>query len=137
QGPKLNIRTIEGRLLMADFKEHGTRCRIHPSTGEPVLCLFGPEQRDEVLDNILQFVSVVGEAKEDPASGRIVSIDIHDIERLEERETENTYLLPTGAPLGGDFWKSYSIEELALAQHVESAANVRSIFGTWPGDTDD
>lgn len=30
QGPMLNIRTVDGRLLMADFKEHGTRCRIHP-----------------------------------------------------------------------------------------------------------
>jgi len=37
KGPQANIRTIEGRLLMADFKEHGTRCRIHPSVGDPVL----------------------------------------------------------------------------------------------------
>ena len=36
-GPQVNIRTIEGRLLMADFKEHGTRCRVHPSVGDPVL----------------------------------------------------------------------------------------------------
>ena len=31
KGPQVNIRTIEGRLLMVDFKEHGTRCRVHPS----------------------------------------------------------------------------------------------------------
>jgi hypothetical protein len=39
-GPQTNIRTIEGRLLMADFKEHGTRCRVYPSAGDPVLCLL-------------------------------------------------------------------------------------------------
>jgi hypothetical protein len=40
QGPQLNIRTIEGRLLMIDLKEHGTRCRIHPSIGDPSYCLI-------------------------------------------------------------------------------------------------
>lgn len=137
QGPKLNIRTIEGRLLMADFKEHGTRCRVHPSAGEPVLCLFGDEQREEVLENMLQFVSIVGEAREDPVSGKIVSIEIHDIERLEERETENVELLPKGTPILGDFWESQSIEDLARAQQVEPMANVTSIFGTWPGEEGD
>ena len=88
QGPQTNIRTIEGRLLMADFKEHGTRCRVHPSAGEPVLCLFDEEQKDEVLEDILQYVRIVGEAKEDPISGKITSIKIHDIERLEDRENE-------------------------------------------------
>jgi hypothetical protein len=65
KGPQTNIRTIEGRLLMADFKEHGTRCRVHPSAGEPVLCLFDEAQKDEVLEDILHFVRIVGEAKED------------------------------------------------------------------------
>lgn len=88
KGPQTNIRTIEGRLLMADFKEHGTRCRVHPSAGEPVLCLFDEEQKDEVLDDILQYVRIVGEAKEDPQTGMIASIKIHDIERLEDREGE-------------------------------------------------
>ena len=36
KGPEVNIRTFEGRLLMADFKEHGTRCRVHPPVGDPV-----------------------------------------------------------------------------------------------------
>nr|MBA3966605.1 hypothetical protein [Nitrospirales bacterium] len=74
QGPQTNIRTIEGRLLMADFKEHGTRCRVHPAVGDPVLCLFDQEQKDEVLDDILQYVRIVGEAKEDPLTNRITSI---------------------------------------------------------------
>ena len=33
------VRTIEGRLLMADFKEQGTRCRVHPSVGDLTMSL--------------------------------------------------------------------------------------------------
>ena len=73
-GPQTNIGMVQGRLLMADFKEHGTRCRVHPSSGTPVLCLFDEDQKDEVLDNILQFVHVVGETRTDPVSGEITSI---------------------------------------------------------------
>lgn len=137
KGPQTNIRTIEGRLLMADFKEHGTRCRIHPSVGDPVLCLFSEEQKDEVLEDILQFVRIVGEAKEDPITGKISSIKIHDIERLEDRENEAVDLLPLGTPISNDFWESPSIDDLALAQNVKPLASVGVLFGTWPGSMDD
>ena len=69
RGHEKNVRTIEGRLLMADFKEYGTRCRVHPSIGEPVQCLFEDEKRDEVLGNLLKYVRVTGRAKEDPNTG--------------------------------------------------------------------
>jgi hypothetical protein len=137
KGPQTNIRTIEGRLLMADFKEHGTRCRVHPSAGDPVLCLFDEEQKDEVLEDILQYVRITGEAKEDPATGKIVSVKIHDIERLEDREGEAADLLPQGTPILMSFWESPTLEELAQAQNVRPMADVRAIFGTWPGELDD
>lgn len=137
KGPETNIRTIEGRLLMADFKEHGTRCRVHPAAGEPVLCLFDESQKDEVLDNILQFVRIVGEAREDPVTGKIASIKIRDIERLEDREGEGANLLPVGTPLFGSFWQSPSLNELAQAQHVSPLADASVFFGTWPGEPDD
>ena len=121
QGPQVNIRTIEGRLLMADFKEHGTRCRVHPSVGDPVLCLFDEGQKDEVLENILQYVRIVGEAQEDPVFRRIASIKIHDIERLEDRQDEAAELLPQGTPILRTFWESPTLEELAYLQ--ESATN--------------
>lgn len=137
KGPLTNVRTIEGRLLMVDFKEHGTRCRVHPSAGEPVLCLFDEEQKDEVLEDILHYVRIVGEAKEDAITGKIASIKIHDIERLEDRENEAVDLLPQGTPISRDFWESPSLEELARAQSVQPMADVRLLFGTWPGDVDD
>ena len=137
QGPQINIRTIEGRLLMADFKEHGTRCRLHPSAGDPVLCLFDEQQKDEVLENILHFVRIVGEATEDPVSGKIAGIKIYDIERLEGRDDEAADLLPQGTPISQDFWESLTLEELARSQNVQTMTSVRVLFGTWPGEEND
>jgi hypothetical protein len=122
---------------MADFKEHCTRCRIHPAAGEPVLCLFDEAQRDEVLDDMLHYVRVVGEAKEDPFTGRIASIRIHDIERLEGKEGEAVNLLPQGTLPPPSFWQSPSIDDLARAQGVRATADMTGLFGTWPGEFDD
>lgn len=137
KGPETNIRTIEGRLMMADFKEHGTRCRVHPAVGDPVLCLFDQSQQDEVLEDILHFVRVVGEASEDPLTGKISSIKIRDIERLGDREAEGANLLPVGTPVFGNFWESPTLDELAQAQHVSPLVDVSAIFGTWPGEAND
>ena len=137
QGPTRNIRTVEGRLLMADFKEHGTRCRIHPSYGDPIMCLFNESQRDEVLENILHFVRIIGEAREDVLTGKINSIQLHDIQRLENREEECLELLPQGMPLPSDFWQSPSLDDLAQAQGVRPMADITALFGTWPGEPDD
>jgi len=137
KGPQTNIRTIEGRLLMADFKEHGTRCRVHPPAGDPVLCLFDEEQKEEVLEDILQYVRIIGEAKEDPTTGKIRTIKIHDIERLEGRENEAAELIPQGTPISHGFWESPTLEELADSQHVRPLMDVTTLFGTWPGEDDD
>jgi hypothetical protein len=136
KGPQTNIRTIEGRLLMADFKEHGTRCRVHPSVGEPVMCLFDEVQKEEVLENILYYVKVIGEAKEDPITGKINSIKIHDIQRLEDRE-EGSDLLPQGTPLPTDFWQSPTLDQLVELQGARPLSDIASLFGTWPGDPED
>ena len=136
-GHEVNVRTVEGRLLMADFKEHGTRCRIHPSVGDPILCLFDDEQKDEVLENILQYVQVVGEAIEDPLSNKITSIRIADIQRVEDQDAAADGLVPVGTPIPTDFWTSPSIEDLANSQGVRPLGDVRVLFGTWPGTEDD
>ncbi len=136
-GPQVNQRSIEGRLLMADFKERGARLRVHPSSGEPVICLFDESLRDEVYRNILHFVRVTGEAREDPVSNRIASISISDIERIEAKEDQVTDVLPTGAPLPGDFWQAMSFEELAAVQGVGPLTNIDALVGTWPGDVND
>jgi len=137
QGSERNIRTIEGRLLMADFKEHGTRCRVHPAAGAPVLCLFDEAQRDEVFEDILHYVRIMGKAREDPTSRKITSIKIHDIQRLEDRQDETADLLPRGTPVSRTFWESLTLEQLAHTQDVHPMTDVRSLFGSWPGEEND
>ncbi len=137
QVPEVNVRTIEGRLLMADFKEQGTRCRVHPSTGDPVLCQFDDVHRDEVLENILGYVRVVGEATEDPSTGKITSIRIHDIEPLDDKNEEGINLLPKGTAVGASFWATPTLDELADLQNVKPLETAQQLFGTWPGDEND
>ncbi len=36
-----------------------------------------------------------------------------------------------------DFWESRTLEELARAQNVKPIADVRALFGTWPGEIND
>ncbi|PWB46395.1 MAG: hypothetical protein C3F12_07675 [Candidatus Methylomirabilota bacterium] len=62
---------------------------------------------------------------------------IHDIERLEDREGEAADLLPQGTPLSRDFWESPTLDELAQAQNVRPMADVKALFGTWPGEMND
>jgi hypothetical protein len=104
--------------------------------GEPVICLFDEVQKDEVLENILNYVKVIGEAKEDPITGKINSIKIQDIQRLEDRE-EGADLLPRGTPLPTDFWQSPNLDQLVELQGARPLADITSLFGTWPGDPDD
>jgi hypothetical protein len=137
KGPITNVRAVEGRLMMADFKEQGTRCRIHPETGAPILCLFKDEQKEDILDNMLHYVRIVGEAKIDPNSDRIEAIKIIDIERLEEREDREIDLLPQGTPVSSEFWVPQSFEELVRAQGVMPLSDPSVLFGTWPGGPDD
>ena len=134
--PQLNVQTIEGRLLMADFKEDEPRCRVHPSVGKPILCLFDETQKDEVLEKLLRYVRIVGKAKEDPMSGRIASITVHDIESLEDPKEDATDL-SLHKKVSQEFWHSPNLEDLARSQDVQPMADVRAIFGTWPGEDDD
>ena len=88
--PSVNIRKIEGRLLMVDFTGREARCRIHPVDGEPIECLVDEERKEAVLANMLKDVLITGEVRLDPATGKISSITIQDIERPEMPDTELT-----------------------------------------------
>ena len=54
-----------------------------------------------------------------------------------ERDRRAIDLLPQGTPISQGFWASPSLEELAEAQNIQPMANVRDLFGTWPGEKDD
>ena len=86
--PNVNIRKIEGRLLMVDFTGKKARCRIHAVDGEPIECLVDEERKEAVLASMLKDVLITGEVRQDPATGNISSITIQDIERPEPPDTE-------------------------------------------------
>lgn len=79
--PRVNIRKIQGRLMMVDFTGDEARCRVHPVDAEPIVCLVDEERKEAVLANMLEDVLITGEVREDPATGKITRITIQDIER--------------------------------------------------------
>lgn len=136
RGPQTLLTTIEGRLLMADFKEEGMRLRVHPSVGDPVVCVFDEEQKEEVLENLLRRVRVIGEAVSDPVTGKINRVRIHDIEPLEDlsEAIEEISVVPAQVY---DFWTPRTLEELAQMQGVQPVADITTLYGTWPGERED
>jgi len=79
--PIQNQKVVEGRLLMADFRESTLRCRVHPAIGSPILCDFDEGAREAVLSALTHIVRIVGEATE--VQGEIQSLRIQDIEVLD------------------------------------------------------
>jgi hypothetical protein len=127
QGPIENRRTIEGRLLMGDFKEMAFRCRVHPPIGKPIACLFDEVQKDAVLAAMTRYVRLVGEATE--AEGEILSLKIGDIEVL-DRDVEAEERGEKGAVF---FESKTDLESLAAQQGVSAVSDFDSLLGDfWP-----
>lgn len=113
-----NRRTVEGRLLMADFKEWATRCRVHPPAGQPVECTFDEAHRQAVLDALTKYVRVTGEAEVDPETRRIKRLVIADIEVLNWEGSEETTV---------PFWEPIPTDDLAAMQHVKPVVRVEDL----------
>lgn len=129
--PLSNQRTVEGLLLMADFKESGTRCRVHTSWGEVVNCTFEDQLADQVQDVLRKYVRVTGPAQQDPVPGRIMSLAIADIEPVEPK---------TPWEGGADFWTERSVRELAEEAGLDRGARFDDVRGRgaalWESDED-
>lgn len=134
RGPVDNLRTIEGRLLMADFRHDAERCRIHPPAADPIVCQFDESLEETVYEYLRSYVRVTGETKEDPDTRRIVSIRITDIEpvTMEGEAFEN---LSAEA-----FWQERSLDELAAEQNVRPISRLEDVWGKgselWTDDDD-
>ena len=132
RGPEVTARTLEGRLLMGDFKESDLRCRVHPTLGDPVECRFDESRRNDVLRNLLGFVRVTGESTVDVETGKIRRFDMESVERLDE-----PWGARPGAPVAQSFWRPPDLEELAKSQSVCVMEDVEALYRTWPGEDDD
>ncbi len=134
RGPITALRTIEGRLLMADFRHDAERCRIYPPTGESITCQFDESLEETVYEHLRRFVRVTGKTKEDPLTGRIASITIKDIEPVAMEGTEfETVLAET-------FWCEKTLEQLASEQGVSVIRESEEVWGKaanlWDDDDD-
>lgn len=115
---------VEGRLLMADFKESNTRCRIHPPAGEPIMCSFDDEIRDDVLAALTKHVRARGKATLDAITGRIMDLDLSGVEIIEDDEAESM-----------GFWTVEPVESLARAQGSPLSPRFDDLKGHfWPED---
>ena len=113
--------TVEGKLEMADFKETGKICRIHPPIGLPLQCTFEPEQEDEIYSALRKPARITGTARLNPNTGKPEELEVEKIEILEE--------LLLGA---NDFFASRTLEQLAEAQGVHPVGNPNELAGGWP-----
>lgn len=117
--------TIEGKLEMADFKETGKLCRIHPPIGVPLQCTFSPERENEIYDALRKPVRLSGTATLNPNTGRPQELAIENIEILDD--------LLLGAK---DFFASRSLAQLAESQGIQPLTNPNELTGGWPKDED-
>lgn len=125
--PVRNLRTVEGRLLMADFRETATKCRVHPPMEPPVECTFDEAHRQAVLDAMTRYVRVSGEAQVDELTGRIRVLEIADLEIV---DTE-----PAGPDGPYPFWEPLAIDELARQQGVGPIEELDSLAAAiWESD---
>jgi hypothetical protein len=115
--------SIEGKLEMADFKETGRICRIHPSVGVPVQCSFDPSKEEEIYQALRRPARVTGVARVNPHSGKVEEIRIEKIEILDE------LMLGTR-----NFTAGYSLEQLAEMQGVHPLKRPDDLAGGWPLD---
>jgi hypothetical protein len=132
--PVTNERTVEGRLLMADFRHDGEKCRIHPPAAEPITCQFDEALEETVYGLLRRNVRVTGEAKTDPDTGRITGIRIQDIEALS---------VGGGAfeeVSGEDFWQEKELDQLAAEQGVGHVSRLEDVLAggadLWEDDGD-
>lgn len=122
---------VEGRLLMAELKEGGLRCRLHPSAGTPILCSFDEDLVPAIVSNLRRFVRVYGEGSIDPSTGRVHSLIVRDLESIEGPPMQGF----SRAALSG-FWSAKTFDELAMEQGVYPIEDWDQLVGNWPEDAD-
>jgi len=125
------LTVIQGRLLMLDVKEDKLTCRLHPSTGDPIICKFDEELADQVLKYARKFIQVTGEATFEPQTNRIFSMNIIDIEPIEDISGFEQQRVPLSS-----FWKAKNLDDLATEQGVYPITDLDNLSKDWPEDAD-
>ena len=131
------IESIEGKLLMANFAKGKKICEVYPATGNPVRCTFQDRQEEDVHQNLRSDVRVVGSSKTGSTPSGKDKLEIHSIERLQNRDQCRSDQESAHPMTRLDFGESPTLDEIVRRQNVAPIADIRSLYGTWPGDPDD
>ncbi len=123
--------TVEGRLLMLDVEEDKLRCRLQPSTGEPIGCTFDEEITEQIMRYPRQFVRAKGDAKYDFDTSKMTLLHIRDVEPIEQLSLTGIPQIPLSS-----FWRGKTFEELANEQTVYPVGDLREMPSDWPEDAD-
>ena len=134
EGPLEDQIVREGRLLMADLKETGLRCRLHPPTEPPILCSFNEAMAEEIINALRHYVRIRGPAEIDPLTGKIRKIEIRALEILDWDEE----VIPAEGKTTAEpelFWTGYDVATLAEEQGVQPVQSLDDLWGDfWPED---
>jgi hypothetical protein len=122
--------TVEGRLLMADVQENILRCRLHPSTGSPILCEFPESLSATVMKYLRRFVQARGEATIERATNQVRRLNVLDLEPIDEPSLAGIQVPSTS------FWQAQSFEDLAEEQGVYPLTDWSQLQGDWPEGAD-
>jgi hypothetical protein len=129
--PEAQQVTLQGRLLMADFKETGRQIRIHPSIGQPVICHFDEALSQEVEECMRRYVRVTGRMVFTEV-GEPRWIELTDIDAI---ETSTGTVAEPESTWSYDFWENLSASEYATRQGVQPVRDIAALYG--PGHAED
>jgi len=124
--PESQRQTIEGRLLMADFKESGRQLRVYPAAGQPVLCKFPESLSAEVEECIRQYVRVSGKM-EYQTTGEPRWLNIANIEQIDAPAA--SAMEDAGAAWSYDYWENLTAADYARRQGVQPVSDFSILFG--------
>lgn len=136
--PESQRQTVEGRLLMVDFKESGRQLKVYPPVGSPVICKFPENLSAEVEECIRQFVRVSGRMEYHP-TGEPRWLNIANIEQIDPPAA--AAIAETGAAWAYDYWENLPAAEYARRQGVQPVTDFSTLFGAgvaedWEGFDD-
>ncbi len=111
--PAQNRQTVTGVILQADFHSPEVSFTVYATDGRSVRCSASEDDLGTILGGIMHMVRVSGEARVEPDTNAVLSLQADSVEIEGEGEL-------SGFPVGAvsDFWSSPDLSALELRQNI-------------------